>query len=59
VDDSGIWMAAIDEQQQHQRAGYPDDLITLFSIPLDEVVVPYYVIRIVENFRRRLEGDSM
>ena len=61
MDDFGIRMAAVDEhdQKQGQPPGYPDDLITLFFVPLDEVVVPYNVIRIVENFRRCLEGDSM
>jgi len=35
-------LAAIDEhdEKQDQLPGHPDDLITLLSIALDEVVVP-------------------
>ena len=59
--DFDIWLAAVDEhdKEQDQPSGHTDDLITLLSIVLDEVVVPYHVIRIVENFRRRLERDPM
>lgn len=53
--------SAVDEhyQQQHQPSGHPDDLISLLSIALDEVVIAYHMMRIVEDLRRCLERDSM
>ena len=54
MDDLDIRLAAVVEhyQEQSQLSGHPDDLITLLSSALDEVVVANHVIRIVEDFRR-------
>jgi hypothetical protein len=61
VDDLDIWFAAVNEhdEEQDQSSGHPNNLITLLAITLDEVVVPHYLIRIVEDFRCCLERDSM
>jgi hypothetical protein len=40
-----------------RRIGY--DLVTLFALASDEVVLPSHMIRIVEDFLRCLERDSM
>jgi hypothetical protein len=52
-------LVAVDEhnEEQNQLSGHPDDLITLLSSNLDEVVIAHHVIRIVEHLRRCLEGD--
>jgi len=41
MDDFGIWLAAFDEhnEQHDEPPRHADDLITLLSIALDEVVV--------------------
>jgi hypothetical protein len=56
VNDFDIRLAAVDEdeEEQDQPPGHPDDLITLLSIALDEVVFRHNVVRIVEDFRRGL-----
>ena len=46
-------------QEQDQLSGHPDDLISLLSIPLDEVIIAHHVIWILEDLRGCLERDSM
>jgi hypothetical protein len=60
VNDLAICLA-VDEhyQQQDQLSSHPDDLISLLSIALDEVVIAHHMMRIVEDLRRCLERDSM
>ncbi len=51
MDDFDIWLAVVDEddEEQDQPPGHPDDLITLFSIALDEVVVPRFFSALAES----------
>jgi hypothetical protein len=61
MDDFDIWLWALDEHDKEQGKfpGHPNDLVTLLSVALDEVVVPHHMIRILEDFRRGLERDPM
>jgi hypothetical protein len=61
VDDLRFCLAAVDEhdEEKDQPPGHTNNLITLLSIALDEVVVSHHVIRIVEDFRRFLERNPM
>jgi hypothetical protein len=45
-----VGLAAVHEnhQEQQQLPGHPDDLVPLFSVALDEVVVGRYMVGIVD-----------
>jgi hypothetical protein len=61
VDYFDIPVAAVNEndEEQDQAFGHSDDLVTLFALTPNEVVLPSHVMRIVEDFLRCLERDSM
>ena len=61
MDDIEIRLAAVDEhyEEQNQLSGHPDDLITLLSSALDEVVIAHQAIRIVKHLHRYVERDPM
>jgi len=61
VDYFDVPAAAVNEnhEEQGQIFGHPDELVTLLPFTLDEVVFTRHVIRIVEDFLRCLERDSM
>jgi hypothetical protein len=61
VDDFNIRFVAIREhdKEQDQPSSHPNDLITLLSLALDEVVAPHHMMRIVEDFRRCFERDPV
>ena len=61
MNDFDTRLASVDEhcQEHNQPPGHSDDLITLLSIALDEMIFSHNVIRIVEYFRRSFEWDPM
>jgi hypothetical protein len=61
VNDFGVSFTAVneDDEKQNQAPGHPDDLVTLLAFTPDEVIVRSHVMRVVEDFLRRLERNSM
>src|SRR5271163_4801667 len=61
MDDFDVRLAAVNEnnEEQNQIPRHSDNLVTLLSFALDEVVFRRRMIRIIEDFHRCLERDPM